>query len=561
MTNSEAFVFIESNTTGTGELYLERALTKGYAVYFLTNQPLRYPFLNKFDVALIFIDTSDIEKLITFCKNIKNLVAILSSSEFYIEIASQVARKFGLFSSDAQAVCDCRNKFTLFNKLSAGNIQVPKTILLKSSQEIHQDAEKLSFPIICKPHFGTGSIGVKLCKTQDEFIEHANNLLAAPIDSRERVKKNAVLAQEYIDGDEYSVEIIGTEKGFINLGITKKYLGPEPNFLEIGHDFPSVLATKLSKCIISEVYQALSAVKLIYGPTHVEVRVKNNQVFIIEINPRLAGGMIPALIEESYNIDLLGAIIDLYANKAIELVLNRKCYSSIRFLVPKNSGVIQVIDNVIDTKLKKHIRYFSINKKVGDAISIQGDYRDRIGYVIVTGESSKKSQNYSNQAISNVNIHVEVNNYQNNTHDTGRIKQPLTPEALKITSKEITDYHLHQETQNLIAIDEAHLLMLVNCKLMSCSIAKKILNALLRIKSDGMLLFERDKLSRGLYLYYEKSLSNLLGEDVVGNIHIGRSRNDINATLFKINCVNILNRLMLPYGNYGWLLLKEQRIL
>ena len=55
--------------------------------------------------------------------------------------------------------------------------------------------------------------------------------------------------------------------------------------------------------------QALRALGLGWGPAHVELRLTQDGPRIVEVNPRLAGGMIPRMVEEALGIDLIEHVV------------------------------------------------------------------------------------------------------------------------------------------------------------------------------------------------------------------------------------------------------------
>ena len=55
---------------------------------------------------------------------------------------------------------------------------------------------------------------------------------------------------------------------------------------------------------------ALDAVGFDFGPAHTEVRLTPAGPVVVEINPRLAGGMIPELVAHALGINLVAAVLD-----------------------------------------------------------------------------------------------------------------------------------------------------------------------------------------------------------------------------------------------------------
>jgi len=79
--------------------------------------------------------------------------------------------------------------------------------------------------------------------------------------------------------------------------------------------------------------------------------------------------------------------------------------------------------------------------------------------------------------------------------------------------------------------------MLVQAGFMEPSLAVCILTALDKLQVDGFSSIAQLPAPRGVYLAYEEYLRTTIGAEA-GNLHLGRSRNDINATLLKLKLRN-----------------------
>src|SRR5216683_1269841 len=82
------FVFVESNTTGTGGIAVQRLLARGHRVTFLTRTRGKYPFLRQAGTSLCVqeLDTNDLPVLLAFLREVQRqegIDAILTLSEFY----------------------------------------------------------------------------------------------------------------------------------------------------------------------------------------------------------------------------------------------------------------------------------------------------------------------------------------------------------------------------------------------------------------------------------------------------------------------------------------------
>lgn len=108
--------------------------------------------------------------------------------------------------------------------------------------------------------------------------------------------------------------------------------------------------------------------------------------------------------------------------------------------------------------------------------------------------------------------------------------------ASKVIAQDMDDDSFLTQLKKTILVDIAHVIMLHSCGLMERADADKILRTqqfLLIDDNSRKLLSYRTH--RGVYVAYENYLIDNLGEQLGGAIHLARSRNDINAVLFKFS--------------------------
>ncbi|MES5486062.1 lyase family protein [Bradyrhizobium sp. INPA03-11B] len=137
--------------------------------------------------------------------------------------------------------------------------------------------------------------------------------------------------------------------------------------------------------------------------------------------------------------------------------------------------------------------------------------------------------------------------------DTGRIKSTLHPEASAIVFDADLRRAASDELPFYAEIDRAQAIMLERVGLIDRGLAKKVLVELDRLQAEGFQSIAASPAPRGSYLAYENHLRTVIGNEA-SNLHLGRSRNDINATLVKL-------KLRGPYQELARELLELLRVL
>jgi argininosuccinate lyase len=86
----------------------------------------------------------------------------------------------------------------------------------------------------------------------------------------------------------------------------------------------------------------------------------------------------------------------------------------------------------------------------------------------------------------------------------------------------------------LMAINYAHLVMLVEQGIVSSADGRKIRDALDSISQDEVHRVKYDGTYEDLFFYLERLLIEACGEDTAGRLHTARSRNDIDMTMYRM---------------------------
>lgn len=374
-------IFVESNTTGTGRLFTRAAHEFGYQPIVLAETAARYPYLKEDGICSLECHTSSIAALRRVTEQLSEkarIAGIFSSSEYYIESAASLAGLWGLPGPAPRSLRVCRNKWSQREALEKAGVKNPRHRRVTSAAEAMKAADEICLPVVLKPTVGSGSVGVKLCRSQREVGEHAAFLLQRASNERGMPVPLELLVEEYVAGDEFSVETLA---GTI-AGVTRKHVSQEPFFVETGHDFPATLSPKDRDHIASTVHAALDALDLNWGPAHVELRLTPAGPIIMEINPRLAGGFIPELVRLARGVDMIRQTIRLAVGADPQLEAAQDDCASIRFLVPLKSGLIANFSGLQEAGRVEGVWEIRTYRKIGEEVRIENDFRDRVGHVI-----------------------------------------------------------------------------------------------------------------------------------------------------------------------------------
>ncbi|MFL5540515.1 MAG: ATP-grasp domain-containing protein [Longimicrobiaceae bacterium] len=400
-TSGGAVLFIESNTSGTGRLFVRRARSMGFRPVLVTARPEKYAYLAQPGAPEVLqvprVHEDALEALVRerFGGGAE-VAGITSSSEYWVATAAALAARFGLPGPDAAAVRAARDKSHQRRVLAAGGVPTPAFRVVHSAAEAVAAAEEIGFPVVLKPVDGTGSMGVRACADAAEVRAHAAGPLRAGTGGR-------ALVEALVPGDEYSVEVFSGRV----VGITRKHLGRPPHFVETGHDYPAAVPPEVAEALAESAVRGTELLGLGWGPLHWELRMNGGRACPMEVNPRLAGGFIPELVRHAQGIDLIRETLRLVVGRAPGLQAMRDHHASIRFLFAPGEGRLAEVRGRSTARGQAHVVDVAMYRGAGEALTVEGDFRDRIGHVLVCAPRAEVACAAAERACDAVRIVVE----------------------------------------------------------------------------------------------------------------------------------------------------------
>lgn len=397
------FVLVESNTTGSGRLFCAGARRLGLRPVVLARDPARYPYLDADGIDTRQVDTADLEALLSACARLGGEVAgVTSSSEYFIATASELARRLGRPHADPAAVRACRDKAAQRARLRDAGVPGAAFAAATTPAAAVAAAARIGLPVVVKPVAGSGSVATRRCADPAAVAAAAEVVLGAGAAALGLPRQDAVVVEEYLPGLEYSVETFDEQV----VGVTRKHLGPEPHFVEVGHDFPAPLGPAARAAIEETAVLALRALGLGWGPAHVELRHTAAGARIIEVNPRLAGGMIPRMVQEATGVDLVQLTVARAAGLAGRPEAGLDRAASIRFLVAERAGRLAGITGLREARGVPGVVEVTLTREPGQDLVLRRSFQDRLGYVIAAAHDSDTAAQAAGAGLSALAAHI-----------------------------------------------------------------------------------------------------------------------------------------------------------
>lgn len=296
------------------------------------------------------------------------------------------------------------NKHAMREAFERYGASSPKSYLVRTVADAWQIFNRdFSDDGILKPSRNSGSRGVGKVSKGINFENFSSLYYRALNESRD----HSVLLEQFIEGSEFSVEIIVWEENIHILAVTDKKTTDAPYFVELGHNQPSCYSKEIVNAIKTTAYEGIKALGINNCAAHAEVKVCNNKPYIMEIGARMGGDFISTVLTRlSTGVDMIAAAVNcaLGIEPCLEPISKPQSVC-IRYFCPK-PGKLRSIGN---TEILNNPQVYEseIYCKVGDEIPEVTSSLCRSGHVIVTEETPQKAIELADKLICEVKFITE----------------------------------------------------------------------------------------------------------------------------------------------------------
>jgi biotin carboxylase len=255
-------------------------------------------------------------------------------------------------------------------------------------------------PIVLKPANRQASVGTQVihaiagidaawreCTQQDEGIY-------AP----DRAKPLVMLAEQFVAGDEYSVELLVRDREPLFANVTEKHLFDGHRPIELGHAVPAPIPPALTSLLVAQTRRVLDAVGFGSGFVHCEWIVMRGVPYLVECAGRMPGDLIVPMIDQAWQTDLVAAFAT---------VMRGELPAPLPTAAPAGSGVCFVKADpgeVVSVSGVEEAR--ELDGVISAGVNELRSTWDRVGWVFATADTPEEALELAQRAAALITVDV-----------------------------------------------------------------------------------------------------------------------------------------------------------
>lgn len=241
----------------------------------------------------------EMDEILRLCRKYGIDGVVSNASEKILPVVSYVAEHMGKVCTPYDSILRMQDK-AYVRKITNG-LEDLASVKMKTGalSDIMMDFPR---PFVLKPVRGAAKTGVNYIDCFTFQVEFPDIL-----------KDNLFMAEQYVAGNEFSVESLSYKGRHQVVQITQKVSSGPPHFVELEHHQPAYLVQGAAEVVREVVPKILTAVGFTNGAAHTEIKINDTgKVSLIEVNPRGGGDNISnVLVSLSTDCDYLRQIINI----------------------------------------------------------------------------------------------------------------------------------------------------------------------------------------------------------------------------------------------------------
>jgi len=336
-----------------------------------------------------------------------NVGVVIGTDDSVIEIASKVAKHYNLSHNDVNAARLARRKDLAREALKENNTPIPLYHLVNLNK-LMTEQDDLNFPLVLKPIALSASRGVIRVNNQKELIvaaQRIEKILDTQI-NLESFEREWVLLEEYIHGDEIAVEGIVDKGKFKLLTIFDK---PDPLHGPFFEETFYITPTRLDSAAVERVCQVVQSACDAYGiktgPVHAECRLRDTQVYLIEMAARTIGGLCSDILEYGLGCTLEDIVLKQAIGCASDNTFSETA-AGVLMIPVTQSGILKRVEGLLEASKIEFIEDINIQLRDGYELVPLPEGNSYLGFVFAKAPSFKQVEQALREAYACLNVIV-----------------------------------------------------------------------------------------------------------------------------------------------------------
>jgi biotin carboxylase len=319
------------------------------------------------------------------------LRAVVGVDDLTTVAAAAIAERLGLRTNAVAAVTAARDKFQMRQCLAAAGVPIPRFRRIALKDDPFLAARGVQFPCVLKPLALSASRGVIRANNVDQFMAAFRRIAALLARDDVEVSGDAaqyLLAEEYVPGLEVALEGLLQGGTLHTLALFDKPDPLEgPYFEETLYVTPSRLPIAVQGAIERVAAAACTALGLVEGPVHAELRFNDAGPWVLEVAARSIGGLCSRTLRFGTGMTLEEIILRHALGWPIETLTRERRPAGVMMIPIPRAGRLQAVRGQASAQSVAGVEDVTLTAHVGQELVPLPEGWQYLGFIFARAET------------------------------------------------------------------------------------------------------------------------------------------------------------------------------
>lgn len=342
------------------------------------------------------VSTLDIEGCLNVAREEKIDGISVCGTDIVLPTIGRIADELGLSGPGYHSSVLSSNKALMKKAFIDNDVRTAKYFQIYSVEECIAKSKVLKFPVVLKIVDSSGSKGIAIVEKIDDLIPAYKNVI-------QYTKENYIVVEEFIEGIEFGAQAFVHNGEFTFIMPHGDMVFKAETGVPVGHYAPYDLPSEVSDDIRVQLMNAVKALEIDNAAINADFILHNNQVYVLEIGARAGATCLPELVSVYYGLNYYEYILRMAVNDFVEFKYEKLTPCIVELLISEKTGKV---NNIKVPQLSSNILDFKLICKVGDNIRAFRTGFDRIGHIVIKGDTLGEIQKELDEFKSNLKIEL-----------------------------------------------------------------------------------------------------------------------------------------------------------
>ncbi len=326
-----------------------------------------------------------------------------AGTDFSITVA-QTAEELGLPGISFETAFAATNKARMRAVFAEHRLPGPRFYEITSLKNCREADSNLSFPVVVKPVDNMGARGVRRVDTKEE-------LATAVEEAMEHSAAAAVIVEEYLQGDELSLDAVVYNGKITICGVADRKIRFSPYFVEMGHTIPTAIDEQLTDQVINLFKRGIRALGINLGAAKGDIKLTPQGPVIGEIAARLSGGYMSGwTYPYSSGVEVTEAALNIAVGLPpgeLRPLAGRTAAERAFISIP---GIISSIEGLLAAERVQGIRNIFLSRAPGSKVNFPTNNMEKCGNIISCAAARSKAVELAEKASRSIFLRLAPDN-------------------------------------------------------------------------------------------------------------------------------------------------------